>query len=84
VSTLAELKAALMNRQTSIVRTFAQNLMAYAVGRRVEYYDMPSIRKIASDAAPGGYRTQDFITGVVLSDAFRMTKVPVAASGAGK
>ena len=80
VSTLAQLKTALMNRQTSIVRTFAQNLMAYAVGRRVEYYDMPSIRKIANDAAPSGYKAQDFITGVVLSDAFRMTRVPVEAA----
>jgi hypothetical protein len=83
VSSLAELKTALMTKQTSMVRTFTQNLMAYAVGRRVEWYDMPAVRKIANDAAPGGYRAQDFITGVVLSDAFRMTKVPTQASGAG-
>jgi hypothetical protein len=41
---------------------------------------MPAVRKIVNDAAPGGYHMQDFINGVVLSDAFRMTKVPVAAA----
>jgi hypothetical protein len=81
VSSLAELKTALMSKQVSMVRTFTQNLMAYAVGRRVEWYDMPSVRKIANDAAPGGYKAQDFITGVVLSDAFRMTKVPGTVVG---
>jgi Protein of unknown function (DUF1585)/Protein of unknown function (DUF1588) len=81
VSSLAELKTALMTKRVAMVRTFTQNLMAYAVGRRMEYYDKPAIRKIANAAEAHGYKMQDFIEGVVLSDAFRMTKVPVSSSG---
>jgi hypothetical protein len=79
----ADLTKALMTKKVALVRTFTQNLMAYAVGRRVEWYDMPAIRKIAGDAEKDGYRMQDFITGVVLSDAFRMKKVPVASTANG-
>jgi hypothetical protein len=81
VSSLAELKRALMTKRISLVRTFTQNLMSYAVGRRMEFYDQPAIRRIATGAESGGYKMQDFIEGVVLSDAFRMTKVSVNASG---
>jgi len=52
----------------------------YALGRRAEYYDGPTIRRIAADAATGGNRAQDFILGVVKSDAFRMKSVPSAAN----
>ena len=55
--------------------------MAYAIGRRIEYYDQPSIRRIAGDAAAGGYRMNEFILGVVKSDAFRMARQ--ASSDAG-
>jgi hypothetical protein len=78
VSSLIELERALMKRPTPMVRTFTQNLMAYALGRRMEYYDGPAIRKIANDAEANGYRMQDFILGVVKSDAFRMKQVPKA------
>ena len=54
ITNLAELEQALMTRRTPLVRTFTQNLMAYAVGRRMEFYDAPAIRKIASDAEAGG------------------------------
>jgi hypothetical protein len=84
ISTPAELAKVLSTKRVSMVRAFTQNLMAYAVGRRVEYYDMPAVRKIVSDAEKNGYRMQDFITGVVLSDAFRMKKVPVVSSANGQ
>lgn len=84
VSNPAQLQAALLKRPTPLVRTFAQNLMAYALGRRVEYYDMPAIRKIAGAAEANGYRFGDFVTGIVASDAFRMKRVPEAARGEGE
>ena len=84
ISTPSQLAKVLSTKRVSMVRAFTQNLMAYAVGRRVEYYDMPAIRKIVSDAEKDGYRMQDFITGVVLSDAFRMKKVPVVSSANGQ
>ena len=82
VSNLDELQRALLKRPTPLIRTFTQNLMAYAIGRRMEYFDQPTIRKIASDAEANGFRMADFIYGVVKSDAFRMARVagPAAAT----
>ena len=60
-----------------MIRSFTLNLMAYAVGRRMEYYDGPAIRRIVADVQPTNYRMQDVIWGVVKSDAFRMKKTPV-------
>jgi hypothetical protein len=54
--------------------------MAYGLGRRVEYYDMPSVRKIASDAAAGGYRMAELIMGVVNSPAFQMGRMEAMVS----
>jgi len=76
ISNLAELERALMKRPTPLIRTFTQNLLVYALGRRAEYYDGPTIRKIAADAEANGDRAQDFILGVIKSDAFRMKSVP--------
>jgi hypothetical protein len=78
IQSLADLQKALMRRPTPMVRTFTLNLMAYALGRRMEYYDGPAIRKIADDAEAQGYHMQDFILGVVKSDAFRMKQAPKA------
>ena len=47
VTTPSELTAALLKRPVPLVRTFTENLMAYALGRRVEYFDQPTIRAIA-------------------------------------
>ncbi|MGH7619028.1 MAG: DUF1592 domain-containing protein, partial [Gemmatimonadaceae bacterium] len=80
VSSLSELEHALMKRPTPLIRTFTQNLLVYALGRRAEYYDGPTIRKIAADAEANGNRAQDFIIGVVKSDAFRMKSVASPAA----
>ena len=83
VSTPAELVDALLKRPLPLVRTFTENLLAYALGRRVEYYDQPTIRAIAREAEANDYRMSSFILGVVNSDAFQMKKVePVAAEEA--
>ena len=66
-----ELVQALLKRPEPLVRNFTENLMAYALGRRVEYYDQPTIRRIASRAGDDGYRVSSFILGVIESDAFQ-------------
>jgi len=71
ISTPAELAQALLKRPEPLVRNFTENLMAYALGRRVEYYDQPAVRAIAKDAEANGYRVSSFILGVVGSDAFQ-------------
>ena len=71
----------LLKRPTPIVRNFTDNLMAYALGRRVEYFDQPSVRAIARTAEANNYKISSFILGVVKSDAFRMRRVePEAAA----
>jgi hypothetical protein len=82
VSNPAELRAALLKRPDPLIRTFTGNLMAYALGRRVEYFDGPTIRRIVNEAAPGGYKIGDIVMGVVTSDAFRAKRIPVAAASA--
>ena len=74
-STLPQLQAALLRRQETLLRTFTRNLMAYAVGRRVESYDMPTIRKIVHDAGTTNHQMSAYILGVVKSPAFQMQRL---------
>jgi hypothetical protein len=71
ISTPAELVAALMKRPEPLLRNFTENLMAFALGRRVEYYDQPTVRSIVRQAKANEYRISSFILGVVTSDAFQ-------------
>jgi hypothetical protein len=81
VTSLPELSALLVKRPTPLVRNFAENLMAYGLGRRVEYFDQPAIRAIAKSAEANNFKMSSFILGVVKSDAFRMRRVqPEAAT----
>ena len=75
----ADLRAALLEREESLVRTFVQNLMAYALGRRIEYYDMPTVRRIEQLAKAEDYRMTSFIMGVVRSAPFQMSTVETVA-----
>jgi hypothetical protein len=74
VSTPAELSAALLKRPIPLVRTFTENLMAYALGRRVESFDQPVVRAISGKAQTNDYRMSSFILGVIMSDPFRMKR----------
>ena len=81
ITSSQDLIATLMKRPTPIVRNFTENLMAYGLGRRVEYYDGPAVRAIARTAEANNYKISSFILGVVKSDAFRMRRVePEAAT----
>ncbi|HPV73334.1 MAG TPA: DUF1592 domain-containing protein [Gemmatimonadaceae bacterium] len=79
---LNQLQAALLRREETLLRTFTRNLMAYAVGRRVEAYDMPTVRQIVRDAAAQDHKMSAYILGVVRSPAFRMQRVEDAATKA--
>ena len=74
LSSPADLRTALLSRRESLARTFTENLMAYALGRRVEYFDMPTIRQITRRAEADGYRMSAFILGVAQSPAFLMSR----------
>jgi len=82
VTSPEDLRSALLARPIPLVRGFTENLMAYAIGRRMEAADQPWIRAIADRAADENYRMTSFIRGVVESPAFRMQRVPdVNATG---
>ena len=72
------LRSALLRHQDVFVLTFTRSLMTYALGRRVEAFDMPSIRRIIRDAESQDYRISAFVNGIVESDAFRMAKLPAS------
>jgi hypothetical protein len=69
----AGLRDALLRHQDVFLQTFTENLMTYALGRRVEYYDMPTVRAIVRDAGANNLRLSSFVLGIVNSPAFRMS-----------
>ena len=71
VTSAGDLRTALLRRPAALARTFTENLMAYALGRRVEYFDMPAVRNIAGAAEADGLRLSRFILEIVRSPAFR-------------
>jgi hypothetical protein len=66
------LEDALLRRPELFVGTFAEKLLTYALGRGIEYYDAPAIRKIVRDASAADYRVSIVILGVVKSQPFQM------------
>ena len=77
---LSGLRALLLDDPERFPRTVTEKLMAYALGRRVEYYDRPSVRKIVRDAATSDYRWSSIILGIVRSPAFTMRATAEAFS----
>ena len=77
------LRSALLKHQDAIVLSFTESLMTYALGRRVEAFDMPAVRTIIRDAKRHDYRWSSFISGVAASGAFRMGRVVAAETTAG-
>ena len=69
---VAGLRAALLSRPEIFVGTFTSKLLTYALGRGVEYYDEPAVRKIVRDAAKQDYRFSAIVTGIVTSTPFGM------------
>ena len=68
------LEKAILGRQELFVRTLAEKLLTFALGRGVEYYDAPAIRKIIRESSKDDYRMSAVILGVVQSRPFLMRK----------
>ena len=66
----------LLKHQDQYVRNFAQNLLTYALGRGMEYDDMPAVRSIVHSAASDDYRMKSLIEAIAMSDLFRMNTAP--------
>jgi Protein of unknown function (DUF1592)/Protein of unknown function (DUF1588)/Protein of unknown function (DUF1585)/Protein of unknown function (DUF1587)/Protein of unknown function (DUF1595)/Planctomycete cytochrome C len=70
VDGLTGLRATLLTPPDQFPRTLTEKLLAYAIGRRLEYYDRPAVRKIVRDAVASNYRWSSIILGIVRSPAF--------------
>jgi hypothetical protein len=71
----SELRDALFGGRDLFIRAFTEKLMMYAVGRELEYFDMPQVRAVVRRAAAQDYRLSAIVSGIVTSDAFRMQAV---------
>ena len=70
----ASVREMLLANREDFVGTVTEKLLTYALGRGVEYYDHPSIRRIVHGAEPDGYRWSSLILGIVDSTPFQMRK----------
>jgi hypothetical protein len=68
----AGLRGALLRHQDVFLLSFTENLMTYALGRRVEAADMPLVRAVVREAAKQGHTMSAFVLAVVNSPAFKM------------
>ncbi len=65
-----ELERLLHNRSDQFTSTLAEQMMTYALGRQVQYFDKPAIDKITSNVAADGYKFSRLIIEIVKSDPF--------------
>ena len=68
------LREALLKNPERFVHTLTEKLLIYALGRGLEYYDMPAVRKIVRDAAHNNYKAASIVLGVVNSLPFQMRR----------
>ena len=71
----AELQVYLLSRRDEFLRTVTEKLLAYALGRGLEYYDAPAVRKIVRESASNDHHWSSLILGVVRSVPFQMRRM---------
>jgi Protein of unknown function (DUF1592)/Protein of unknown function (DUF1588)/Protein of unknown function (DUF1587)/Protein of unknown function (DUF1585)/Protein of unknown function (DUF1595) len=72
----AGVREMLLRHQDQYLRNVTQALMTYALGRGIEYDDMPTVRSVLHTAAHDDYRFRSLIEAIVMNDLFRMNVVP--------
>jgi hypothetical protein len=78
-----DLRNALLADPRQFVQTLTEKLFVYALGRSIEYYDMPTIRKVVHEAAADDYKFSALLAGIVSSAPFRSATVPDPAASDG-
>jgi hypothetical protein len=71
-----ELRQTLLRYSPQFVRTFTEKLLTYALGRGVDYPDMPVVRSIVRQSASSNYRFSSLVLGIVTSEPFQMNRKP--------
>jgi hypothetical protein len=69
---LAGLKQALLAKPEQFASAVTEKLLMYALGRNLQYYDVPAVRRIVRDSAPGHYTFSALVSGIVRSTPFQM------------
>ena len=69
---VASLRESLVRRSDQFVRVVTEKMMTYALGRGVEYQDMPLVRSIVRDSAASNYKFSSIVLGIVKSAPFQM------------
>jgi hypothetical protein len=80
----ADIRDFLVKYRDQYLSNVTQNLLTYALGRGVEYDDMPTVRKVLHTAKSDDYRLKSLIEGIVMSDIFRMNAVPAVSLAKGE
>ena len=80
VSGPADLRAALLAHPEQFVQTLTEKLATYALGRSIEYYDMPAVRAIVRDSKAANYTFSSIVMGIVNAPAFRSSMVETVRS----
>jgi hypothetical protein len=75
-----DLRNALLRHPDQFVQTFTEGLLTYATGRKLDPWDMPTVRRIVHGAAASDYRFSTIVQGIVRSEQFKMRRVPPAAA----
>src|SRR5690606_25549857 len=76
-----DLRAALLGEPKLFVQALTEKLMVYALGRGLEYYDMPTVRAIVADAERADYRFESIVMGIAKSPAFKMRSASEEPAG---
>jgi hypothetical protein len=74
----AEFRKALLKRSDAFVHTVTEKLLTYALGRGLQYYDMPAVRQIIREAGPD-YHWSALVLGIARSVPFQMRTAPATA-----
>jgi hypothetical protein len=74
-----DLRRALAARPERFVQAFTENLLAYALGRSLEYTDMPAVRSIVHGTKKDDYRFESVVLGIISSGAFRKREAPIVS-----
>jgi hypothetical protein len=80
INGVASLRDSLVGRSDQFARVVTEKMMTYALGRGVEYEDMPVLRSVVRDAAPGKYRFTSIVMGIVKSAPFQSSMKTVESS----
>jgi len=73
---VAGLEAAILKEPDAFAQTLTEKMLTFALGRGIEYYDGPTVRRIVRDARAKDYRFSELVCGIVDSPAFRMRTTP--------